>query len=292
MLSTRSPERDQRSYHPQFNSPEADIILVSSDDTAYRVPHFTLRNTCGFFRSHLAGYTPPYGPGDSTDRLAPIEVVEKDKILSKVLCMLCGLHTGTWDSIDDVDDAATLAQRWDAPGPLCIIRSGITAPMFLADPLRLYAIATRLGWDDEARMASTQTLSLDLYDEEYRPALERISSRHLMTLMRLHRSRRDGFKRLIDGDSYFGAGNAAGYLCPGCGEETTNHTWRELKVRMYIEMDRRPLGDTLCGLEMEEWPEAIACWNAKCRNCGRLNYNKINTLRDIQDCIDKIPLHV
>ncbi|KAF9475574.1 hypothetical protein BDN70DRAFT_813919 [Pholiota conissans] len=283
----RTPEKEPRACHPQFGLQEADIILISSNDTAYRVPHFTLRNTSGFFRNHLSGYSA------GVDTHPPIEIAESDKVLSKVLCMICGLHTDNWESIDEVDDALALAQKWDAPGPLSTIRGAITAPMFLADPLRLYAIAAKLGWDEETRIAAAQTLSLNLYDEEHRSNLERIPSRSLMALFRLHRKRRDEFKRLVDGDSLnlFEAGNGPKSFCIGCaGEEVDNHTWRELKARMFMEMDRRPLGDTLCGLEMEEWPESIACWEAKCGKCGRLNYNKLITLRDIRQCISKLPV--
>jgi hypothetical protein len=90
MTSSKAPEKENRVFHPQFSSQEADIILISSDDTAYRVPHFTLRNTCGFFHDHLSSYTPHL---DGTDRFPAIEVVERDKVLTKVLCMICGLHT-------------------------------------------------------------------------------------------------------------------------------------------------------------------------------------------------------
>ncbi|KAF8970912.1 hypothetical protein BDZ97DRAFT_1789320 [Flammula alnicola] len=294
MMSTKAAGREPRTYHPQFSSPEADIVLISSEDTAYRVPYFTLRNTCGFFRNLLSSYTPHLGQTAGGDKLQPVEVVEKDKVLTKVLCMICGLHTENWESISEVDDALSLVQKWDAPGPLSIIRCAITAPMFLADPVRLYAITTRFGWDEEARVASTQTLTLNLYDEDIRSDLERVSSRPLMALFRLHRGRRDEFKRLVDCEGRFAAGNSARLLCLGCGEGMSNHTWRELKARMFMEMDRRPLGDTLCGLEMEEWPEAIACWEAKCQktDCGRLNYNKLSTLRDIKDCVDRLPLHI
>lgn len=289
MMSTKPAAKASRTYHPQFSSLEADVILISAEDTAYRVPHFTLRHTSGFFRSLLSNYS----QSDDQDKFPPVDIHEKDRTLSKLLCMICGLHTDNWESIDEVDEVLCLAQRLDTPGPLSIIRGAITSPMFLAEPLRLYAIATRLGWDEEAQLASTQTLMLDLYHETYRPALERISSRALMTLFRLHRDRRDEFKRLIDSDSTFDAGNAQRYQCSGCGEDLSNHTWRELKTRMFLEMDRRPSGDTLCGLDMEEWPEAIACWEAQCNQsgCGRLNYNKMNTLRDIRECVDKLPLH-
>ncbi|KDR71885.1 hypothetical protein GALMADRAFT_213710 [Galerina marginata CBS 339.88] len=292
-MTAKASKQPPHVYHPQFNSPDADIILVSSEETGYRVPHFTLRNTCGYFRGLLAGHNSSLVHPEA-DRQEVIDVDEKDKVLTKVLSMICGLHTENWESIDEADDALLLAQKWDAPGPLSIIRGAITAPIFLAEPLRLYAIATRLGWDEEAKLASTHTLTLDLYEEVNGPALERISTGRLMTVFRLHRERRDLFKSLIDSDDLFEAGNSGRYVCPGCGEQMSNHTWRELKARMFMEMDRRPLGDTLCSLEMEEWAEATACWEAKCQkaDCGRLNYNKLSTLRDIKSCLDRLPSHV
>lgn len=272
---------DPRRYHPQFNSLNADIILVSSENTSYRVPSFTLRNTCNLF----------YGTSSSHDQV--IEVDEKDTVLAKVLCLLCGLPSDHWESIDQVEDALEFAQRWDALGPMSVIRSSITAPLFLADPLRLYAIATRFGWDEEAQLASTHTLSLNLYDKEHRPKLERLTSQNLMTLLRLHRLRRNEFIRLLDNDPAFDGGNTVGAPCgPSCAEEVSHHLWRELKVRMFMEMDRRPRGDTLVGLEMEEWPEAIACWGAKCPGCNKVNYDKLATLRNIKECIDRLPVHI
>lgn len=305
MMNTQ-PVRDIQGLHPQFNSPEADLTLLSSEGTAYRVPYFTLRNTCGYFRTLLIGYTPVCGLAEHTQSRhaeenldsnfrGPIEVDEKDKVITRVLSMVCGLYTANWESIDEVEAALSLAKKWNAPGPLSMIRGAITAPMFLADPLRLYAITTRFGWEEETRLVSTHTLTLDLYDEAHRLALERISSSALMTLLRFHRLRRDEFKRLIDSLlGFFDAGNSVEYVCSKCGEVMSIHTWRELKVRMFMEMDKRPLGDTLCSLEMEEWPEAVSCWEAKCRNpgCGELNYDKCSTLRDIKKCIDRLPLHV
>ncbi|KAF8152384.1 hypothetical protein B0H34DRAFT_643531, partial [Crassisporium funariophilum] len=279
-------------YHSQFSSSDADTILVSSEDTMYRIPSFTLRNTCGLFRT-LAAPAQQLVQSDK-DTSVPIEVAEKDKVLAKVLSMICGLHTENWESIGEVEDALSLVQKWDAPGPLSIIRGAITAPVFLAEPLRLYALATRFGWEEEAQLASTHTLAMNLYGDEHRASLERVSSHHLLVLLRFHRRRRDEFKNMVDGEGMFEAGNATRYLCVGCTKEVSNHTWREFKSRMFCEMDRRPLGDTLVGLEMEEWAEATACWSAKCRktDCGRVQYNKLDTLRDIKKCIDRLPLHI
>ena len=43
------------------------------------------------------------------------------------------------------------------------------------------------------------------------------------------------------------------------------------------------------GLEMEEWPESVACWNAKCISCDRVLYDKTLTMRVIKECIDQLP---
>lgn len=299
-----------RQYHSHFASPDADIVLCSVESTYYRVPSFTLRTTSGFFRKILPpppGYHATHAQYPLTPIPSPIQhhhivgagvVVEepilvnlKDSVVERVLRMLSGLRTPKWGSFDELEDAVTLIEEWDAPGPLSVVRAAITAPLFLSEPLRLYAIASHFNWDEEARLASTYTLTLSLYDEKHQSMLERLSSKHLMALLNFHRRRRDEFKAFIDSEEPFNAGNATHYHCTGCGEETDNHSWRELKSRMFLEMDQRPLGDTLSGLDMEEWPESTACWSAKCHkeDCGRLNYNKLSTLRDIKECIDRLP---
>ena len=282
--------KESRQYHPLFNSPDADVVLISAEHTSYRVPSSTLRNTCNLFRDLPS----------SSSYFQVIEVDEPDSVLTKVLCFICGRWQPTdhWESIDQLEATLEFIQKWDAFGPLSLIRSSVPVPWFPADPLRLYAIATRFGWGEEAQLASTHTLSLNLYDNEHRPKLERLSSVHLMALLRLHRFRRNEFKRMLDNEPAFDIGNTmepAQCTNPGCTQEISHHTWRELKVRMFMEMDKRPLGDTLVGFGMEEWPEAIACWNAKCQRpagCNKMNYNKVETLRSIKDCIDRLPVHI
>lgn len=62
---------------------------------------------------------------------------------------------------------------------------------------------------------------------------------------------------------------------------------------MFAEIDKRPLGDTL-GVtvgQSADWPEAKACWEAKCTKagCEGLNYDRVATLRQIRNCIDVLP---
>lgn len=281
------PEETARKTHRLFNSPDAGVVLRSVEGTCYRVPSFTLRNTSGFFRKLLP--FPQTHPRVESRHENAIPINEKDTTLERVLYLVCGLESPRWESFDEVEDALSLIESWDAPGPLSMIRSAITAPVFLAEPLRLYVIATRFGWEEEAKLASTLTLTLTLYAEEHQPQLQRLASTDLIALLAFHRRRRDAFKAFIDNTEIFEGGN--GRDCVGCGEPLDNHTWRELKAKMFFEMDQRPLGDTLSGLDMEEWPEAIACWSSKCQkaDCGRLNYDKLPTLRDIKNFIDSLP---
>lgn len=75
--------------------------------------------------------------------------------------------------------------------------------------------------------------------------------------------------------------------------ELDNSPWQEFKNAMFLEMDRRPLGDSI-GVDVggsAEWPEALACWEAKCskKGCDGQNYDRVTTLRQIRACIDILP---
>jgi len=79
--------------------------------------------------------------------------------------------------------------------------------------------------------------------------------------------------------------------CVQCDSIIEYHTWRELKYRIVLEMDQHPQGDTVLTSGLNDWPEAKACWGAKCskKDCGRLLYDKGETFRVIKQCIDELP---
>jgi hypothetical protein len=60
---------------------------------------------------------------------------------------------------------------------------------------------------------------------------------------------------------------------------------------MIQEVEVRPLGDTILEKGLSEWPEAKACWVAKCPNrvCGRFLYDQEPTMRIIKECIEELP---
>ncbi|KAG6917642.1 hypothetical protein DXG01_001749 [Tephrocybe rancida] len=289
---TSTCETSAPKVHPSFDSREGNAVLCSTEGTLYRIPSFVLRNTTAYFRALLP---PPRPLGQQSSSpaqtLDPIVVDEKDVVLERILRLISGLETPMWGSFDELELVMTVAEKWDAQGPITLIRSAVTAPRFLAEPLRLYGMATRFGWEEEAKLASTCTLGLSLYEEEHADQLQRLPTKALLDLLSLHRRRRDLFKTALDCEEIFTAGNNPESYCSGCGEKVDNHSWREFKSRLFFELDQRPLGDTLLGLDIEEWPESIACWSAKCRRqeCGRLYYDKLATLRDVRNCLNKLP---
>lgn len=368
--------------NPTFDSPDADILLLSTEGTIFRVHSFVLKMTSGLFqrilpsatpRAHLRAETPsspsrPSSPspptphsdsargdlyadknqrhphpgdyaasldvdfisiGDNDDndddddddfgmgfRLPAIslaggdkgalgsglwshDVIAHDRTMERVLRMMYGLEMPRWSSFDELEEAVCLSEEWDARGPLSIMRSGCMAPIFMKHPIKLYGLAMKMGWEEEARVASKQTLKLHLYDEENQKDLVRISSKAVLKLLALHRTRRDRFKEMVDTKECFRGGNSVTISdekegrvrCNFCGiGQVGHHPWRELKARMFVEMDERPLGDTLTGLEMEDWPEAVDCWGATCSNelCHEPLYDKLTTLRCIKECVDSL----
>ncbi|KAF8193899.1 hypothetical protein K438DRAFT_1919183 [Mycena galopus ATCC 62051] len=267
-------------YHPLFNDPAADTVLRSTEGTLFRVPAFVLRRTTDYFAATL--------PATADAEQIPLD--EPAALLAQVLSILCGFPPpdGAALDFDTAEAILGLAERWDAPGAAARVRDAITGPVFLAEPLRLYVVAVRAGWADEARVASRGTLVLGLYDEVHTELLRRLPTRDLMALLGLHRRRRDTLDSLLRTDVNAAAVSGA---CGACGLQGDNYLWREYRARIFTEMDTRALGDTVIGSAVDEWREALACWSAKCKGaeCGKAIYDRDAILPQIKACIDRLP---
>ncbi|KAI0633329.1 hypothetical protein C8Q77DRAFT_1114350 [Trametes polyzona] len=272
-------------FHPLFSSPDGDIVLGSKDRVLFRVHSFTLKTTSGWFR---AMYSLPQRSATTLD-LPPetIYVDEDNATLEGLLRMVCGLPIPRLDSYDVIEPILHAAEKYDMPGPMSIVRALVMTPPLLSDPLRLYAIACRYGWQDEAMMASRYTLTLNLHAPEHRGTLQKLGTDALLNLFQLHRTRRETLRRRLDDPPFVNDGGDTS--CSNCGSLVDYHTWRELKYVIIMEMDARPLGDTVCSPGLLEWPAARACWSAKCINCDRVLYDKTLTMRVIRECIDQLP---
>ncbi|KIK39190.1 hypothetical protein CY34DRAFT_808573 [Suillus luteus UH-Slu-Lm8-n1] len=272
-------------FHTSFSSPDADVILGAKDHTLFRIHSWTLKTTSGWFRSL---FSMPQR-SSSPNHPETINLDEDSRTLESLLLMICGLPINPLISYDEVDALLFAAEKYEMPGPISLVRVLIMTPPLLGQPLRLYAAATRCGWEEEAKHASSQSLALNIYAPEYQPILRKLHTGAVLDLLNLHRDRREGIRKRLD-EQPFVTGTTM-LSCPRCRCKIDHHTWRELKYRVVMEMDVRPLGDTIVDVGLTDWPEAIACWDAKCPNaeCTCLLYDKVESLRLIRDCINSLP---
>lgn len=284
--SAPTPPPLQPVYHELFNDQDADTVLGSKDGVLFRVHSSTLRTTSSWFR---AMYSLPQ-QGRSSDDTVTVYVDEDASTLEALLRCVCGLSIPRLDSYDTIEPMLFAAEKYDMQGPLSIVRAMTSTPPLLADPLRLFVLACRYGWDDVVQFSASQTLSLNLHDSKHFSSLAKLSAIPLLGLLTLHRTRRILMqKRMSEPPFVSDEGDSS---CAHCGTTVDYHTWRELKHRIIMEMDVRPLGDTICDEGLIEWPEAQRCWSAKCGNCNRVLYDKKESFRVIRECINQLPTKV
>jgi hypothetical protein len=304
---SRDPEVSKGpKYHPLFSF-DADVVLSSSDGVLFCVPSMTLKMTSAWFRTM---FTLPQGSPPASSRLpnrnqrdtttvpADPEIIglcEDSSTLEALLRMICGLEIPALDSWDAVEPVLYAAEKYDMPGPASIMRALLRSPSFTDSPLRLYAAACHFGWAEDARSASTRSLTLNLYDSVHKPSLLHLRTADLYALFALHHERRVQFRaRIADApfltDAQLVDSTSARCSRSGCREPISYVEWCELRHVMLNELERRPSGDTvLTGLE--EWPAALACWATKCKRaiCQSSVYDKTLSSRAIKELLDSLP---
>jgi len=284
-------------YHPRFSFPEGDIALCSKDGTLFRVPSMTLRMASGFFRSTL---TLPQKPTsseekDSSETSEPevLSVEEPARVIETLLNIVCclGLDPATaLASFDDISGLLFAAEKYEIPGVTAFLRTAIMGPRFLEDPLRVYALSCRYGWDAEAELTSRLTLSLDLSEQKHRSTLDTLHGAHLMSLLHLRWLRKSQLRTALD---KFAASRVP-YKCQRCYAVIDVHAWRELKWLMLDEIERRPSGESIKTQAFSDSPTARSVFSLTCpqAQCGRLCFDKDATLENIGKAIDALPSSV
>ncbi|KAJ3887497.1 hypothetical protein GG344DRAFT_55615 [Lentinula edodes] len=297
-------------YHPSFASTAAHVVLSASDGIMYRMHSYTLRMASGFFRDMftLPQPSPPhpkefYSENIDVGRDVFVSTYVSSHILTLFLMLI---KVSSHSCFDIIDRVLHLAENWDAPGPLSYIRLGLrSTELVKRDPLRLFSIASHFGWEYERNWAAQHSLMIDissLSDSDTQYILEGMSSKDLLRLLKLRHRRKEEFRAYLDDPDRFSVGNSD-ILCAQCHEaRIDNGTWKILKEVMVAELERRPLGDSIVGYDVDgiggenstggilTWPEAEACFKATCeKGCGSLNYDECATLKQIQGGIDSLP---
>jgi hypothetical protein len=234
---------------------------------------------------------------DNTDCDAGVDAISlpfEDAPIARVLLILSAQPIDPWKSFRELEAAIDVMEYLDTPGPLSVVRASCFTPIFCAEPIRLYGLAARFGWEEVLHHAAELTLNLNLFPSaddaasKIEEQLMRLPAPALYRLIKLHRRRRDKFRALIYSVDTFSVGNAVHINC-SCGTEINNSFWRELRSRLVWELDQNPSGRTILAPEMEEMDESARCWKAKCSRCSSLYYNRLGTSKNIRMCVEKLP---
>lgn len=279
-------------FHPSFSSSNADIILRSADNVCFKVSSHVLCTTCGFFQAML---TLPQGSNSQVHPILDvIDVGENGSSLERFLRVICCMEQPAWGSHLDIEETLFVADKYDAPGAVSLLRPMLHGPLFRQHPLHFYHIATHFGWEEETKLASQLTLTLDLCEVEHEGILRMISSEHLLHLYNLHDSRKRAFRRFLNGmdrqvDQW--PNTTIGITCRGnCSRR--NSVWPNPSCWRYIQheasktFDKRPLGDTTAEQVMHGDLSDLKYWESKCTHCattlpGREGF--LNMLREFLD---------
>lgn len=281
--------------HPSFDAPDADVILCSSDHVFFRIHSPILHFTSSWFQTlfSLPQCPPSYKQSDSP---APsptpevIHMVEDAHIIEGVLSMAGGRVLPKIETFEYLEDLLHTAEKYDMPGVLSILRLAIMTPQFLdAHPVRVYAIACQWGWTEEAKLASTKTLGIDLLGHDAIKDLGIVESPHLTALMLLHRHRRDTLRAGLDSHTSFYANNVPG-RCAHCQRENAHVGWMHLKHVWSNAIEQHP-ADIASGAVLQD-PELHEMLGQVCQHCQRKLYNAEGTIAKLKQLLEKLPTTV
>lgn len=171
----------------QFTSPEADLVLISSDRQEFRVFSRFLIETSAVFRDLL---DMPTG-SDSNERV--MTVSEPAHTLSLLLQYIYPMAHPVLSSLKDIQAVLLAADKYDVSFITKDLCTKLVSPDILgASPLRVYAVACRLGLRDEALQAAKETFSLDFAEKDLAGDQEiGLSTHDAFALFRFQRRRVD-----------------------------------------------------------------------------------------------------
>ncbi|KAF7760932.1 hypothetical protein Agabi119p4_10341 [Agaricus bisporus var. burnettii] len=295
---TSQPGLGDAKFHPLFNDETADIIISSNMGTLYRMHKLTLRKTSNLplhfddqhvlldssgattnSQTHISSFN---GVKSDPDITLPFP----DHPIERVLSMISGLSMDPWKSFTELEETVDVIQYLDTPGPLSIVRASCLIPVFTSEPVRLYGLAVKFGWEDEAQHAAQLTFSLNLLGDAQESnsslgdQLSKLSGTALYKLLKLHQRRRDKFRESLYSQSIFGAGNVQESICSVCASHLGNSPWRDFRSRMLLEMDQRVDCETIMNSDLEAWEETTRCFEARsAKESLSLHLSVINRIR-------------
>ncbi|PVF96094.1 hypothetical protein CPB86DRAFT_709888 [Serendipita vermifera] len=181
---------------PLFNSPNADLVLSSSNSYHFRVHRAILSEASPIFFAALASLPPHV----SSEPPPVQDLAEDGETIAILLQYIYPMSNPQVTSLQILRPALVAAQKYEIHSAIDGLRTTLVTPNILeTDPLGVYAIACELGLKEEAKIASRATLAFDILAVSLEtPCLENLSAKDYLRLVRLHQSRAEAAIAAID----------------------------------------------------------------------------------------------
>ncbi|GJE98360.1 BTB domain-containing protein [Phanerochaete sordida] len=171
-----------RTGPPPFNTP-ADFIIRTPQGTDWHVSAALLSYASPFFRDLVRE------PTSSTTRFV-LEIPESDAVLEALLRFAYPGPDPVLHDLDDVTEAYAAAQKYQLGATVQALERAMLAPRFTAsEPLRVYAVARRLGLEDIADAAAFSACKTPPAAWPFCEELAQISAAQYHELLVYHRRR-------------------------------------------------------------------------------------------------------
>ena len=176
-----------------FQSPDADVILRSSDEREFRVHKVILSLSSPVFLGMFGLPQPTESP-----QIPTIDVPESSDILEPFIQYLYPRSPPKVPDMAMWGSLYAIADKYNAEVVMEALR-GMLIPRFFAEsPVRVYALASRWGLEEEARTASAGTLTINILEDFPREDAELMGGAACHQLFLLHLRRREAARALIE----------------------------------------------------------------------------------------------
>ena len=193
-----------------FQAPDADAILRSLDEKEFSVHRIILSLASPVFQ----GMFDLPQPTESPPQIPTIDIPEPSDILEPFIQYL---HPLSQPKVSDVamwESLYAIAGKYNAEAVMETLRE-MLIPRFIAEsPVHVYALASRWGLEEETRIASTRTLTVDILEDFPVEDAELMGGAACHQLFLLHIRRREGARVLVASHPLSSSDNASCQCSP------------------------------------------------------------------------------
>lgn len=268
----------------QFDSIDADIILLATEmdhSTEFHVHKCILAAASSIFNDM---FSLPQNPDERyPDKIPVIPVTEHSRVIDALLRYVYPVSPPVIESLDDLSLVLDAAVKYDCSTAIIALRALLVSVRFLrSSPIRVYAIACRYGLDEEARLASRHTLSVNLFDGTPSRDLRYITAYEYHQLLSLHKNRSSAAIALlqIPRETKCMQCNGSAFTM-----DDPPKWWSEFEKKARAELMVRPTTDVIFGMEFL----FKAAQASGCSRCPESVLDSWKFLQYLKESIDALP---